>query len=140
MFGFVAAAMERLPVVGLIFSISNRMYVHSFKTHSFNSYSFHTSVVQPCGPTASLRSSPVSPSLNPSGADLEKQQHAYASGAIARTKEYHSKTAALPASDLPSEFVGGFPTKKGPVRVERDGSEVGLPPSVVASGASRGDL
>ncbi|KAL8276564.1 hypothetical protein RQP46_011054 [Phenoliferia psychrophenolica] len=88
MFGFVAAAMERVPVVGLIFSISNRigaaMWAH----------------------------------------DLEKQQHLYSSGAIPRTKEYRSKTALIAPSDLPDEFVGGFPTKKGPVRIERDGSEV----------------
>ena len=66
-------------------------------------------------------------------ADLEKKQHAYASGSIPRTKEYLSKTALIPSSELPNEFVGGFPTKKGPVRIERDGTEVGLP-----SGSSGG--
>ncbi|KAI5480034.1 hypothetical protein MNV49_001999 [Pseudohyphozyma bogoriensis] len=90
MFGFVAAVLERLPVIGLFFSISNcvgaAMWAH----------------------------------------DLEKQQHAYAAGEIPRTQVYQSKTAAIPPSDLPDDFAGGFPRKKGPIRIEKDGSEVGL--------------
>ncbi|KAK4700469.1 hypothetical protein P7C70_g5776, partial [Phenoliferia sp. Uapishka_3] len=117
MFGFVAAALERIPVVGLIFSISNRigaaMWAHGTPSPSLSRM------------RAQLKALRFS-------TDLEKQQHAFASGAIAKTKEYHSKTAAIPLSDLPSDFVGGFPTKKGPVRIERDGSEIGLPPSIPA--------
>lgn len=59
--------------------------------------------------------------------DLEKHQHAYRSGELKPTKEYFSKTAAAAAipSDLPEGAVGAFPTYKGPVRIEKDGSEVG---------------
>lgn len=59
--------------------------------------------------------------------DLEKRQHSYRKGEIARTRVYQSKTAALAQqpSDLPEGAVGAFPTHKGPVRIEKDGSEVG---------------
>ncbi|KAK4050948.1 hypothetical protein OIO90_004924 [Microbotryomycetes sp. JL221] len=59
--------------------------------------------------------------------DLEKQQHAFSSGEMQRTRKYVSKTAALAQepSDLPSEAVGSFPTHKGPVKVAKDGTEVG---------------
>ncbi|KAM0754703.1 hypothetical protein T439DRAFT_119710 [Meredithblackwellia eburnea MCA 4105] len=101
MFGFVASVLERLPVIGLVFGISNRigaaMWAH----------------------------------------DLEKHQHAFASGDIPRTKIYKSKTAALPPSDLPDEFVGGFPRKKGPIRIERDGSEVGVPNTSTVPGTKK---
>ncbi|GAA5944102.1 hypothetical protein JCM3775_003901 [Rhodotorula graminis] len=98
MFGFVASLMERIPLVGLVFSISNRigaaMWAH----------------------------------------DLEKRQHAFSSGALKPTKVYASKTAALAAqqraADIPEEVMrgpGGFPLAKGPIRIEKDGAEVGLP-------------
>ncbi|TNY24626.1 hypothetical protein DMC30DRAFT_413230 [Rhodotorula diobovata] len=98
MFGFVASLMERIPLVGLVFSISNRigaaMWAH----------------------------------------DLEKRQHAFSSGSLKPTKVYASKTAALAerqrAADIPEEVVrgpGGFPLEKGPVRIEKDGEEVGVP-------------
>ncbi|BGP38870.1 hypothetical protein JCM10449v2_002808 [Rhodotorula kratochvilovae] len=103
MFGFVASLMERIPLVGLIFSISNRigaaMWAH----------------------------------------DLEKRQHAFSSGALKPTKVYASKTAALAAqqraADVPDELlsgVGGFPARKGPVRIEKSGEEVGVPRGRVA--------
>ena len=86
-FGFVAALFQRLPIVGLVFRISNRigaaMWAH----------------------------------------DLEKMQEQYRTGDIQPTQRYISKTAALPQTGLPDDFTGGFPTKKGPVRIERDGSE-----------------
>ncbi|KAM0788628.1 hypothetical protein ACM66B_001747 [Microbotryomycetes sp. NB124-2] len=91
MFGFVASLMERIPLIGIVFSVSNRigaaMWAH----------------------------------------DLEKQQHAYASGQLQRTRKYESKTVALAQvpSDLPEGSVGAFPTRKGPVKVAADGSEVG---------------
>jgi len=68
--------------------------------------------------------------------DLEKQQHAFSAGELAPTKEYHSKTAALAEipSDLPEGAVGAFPTHKGPVRIEKDGSEVGVMPRAVGDG------
>jgi len=69
--------------------------------------------------------------------DLEKRQHAYADGSLKPDKVYISKTAAFAAqgpSDLPEDFAGGFPTVKGPVRIEADGTEVGRPATV--SGAS----
>ncbi|KAL7006823.1 hypothetical protein EMMF5_003709 [Cystobasidiomycetes sp. EMM_F5] len=82
-FGFASSLLEKLPVVGLVFSISNRigaaMWAH----------------------------------------DLEKQQHAYASGAMKRSKEYISKSTSSEPSDLPEDFSGGFPSKKGPVRVDQ---------------------
>ncbi len=62
--------------------------------------------------------------------DLEKRQHAYAAGDLKPDKVYISKTAALAAhgpSDLPDDFAGAFPTTKGPIRIEADGTEVGRP-------------
>lgn len=100
MFGFVAALLERVPVFGLLFSISNRigaaMWAH----------------------------------------DLEKRQHAVANGEVKRTKKYVSKNAGL-EKELPENFAGGFPLKKGPVRIqeEAEGStvEIGpVPPSLPA--------
>lgn len=86
-FGFVAALLQRLPIVGLVFRISNRigaaMWAH----------------------------------------DLEKMQEQYRSSELKPTLRYVSKTAALPRTELPEDFAGGFPTKKGPVRIEKDGSE-----------------
>lgn len=75
-FGFTSAILERLPIVGLFFSISNRIGAAM--------YSF----------------------------DLEKRQHLYASGQLLPTEVYLSKTAQIPVSDLPEEFVGGFPKSK----------------------------
>jgi hypothetical protein len=80
-FGFAAALLERLPIVGIVFSISNRIAV-AMMAH-----------------------------------DYEKQQHAFASGDLKRTKKYVSKTAAGGASELPEDFAGGFPSKKGPVQI-----------------------
>ncbi|GAA5931605.1 hypothetical protein JCM1841_004725 [Sporobolomyces salmonicolor] len=98
LFGFVASLLERIPLFGLIFSISNRI--------GSAMWAF----------------------------DLEKQQHRYSSGELKPAKVYESKTAALAemqeAADLPDEVlhgIGGFPAHKGPVRIEKDGSEVGLP-------------
>ncbi|KAK4053567.1 hypothetical protein OIV83_001735 [Microbotryomycetes sp. JL201] len=87
MFGFVASLMERIPLIGIVFSVGAAMWAH----------------------------------------DLEKQQHAYASGQLARTQKYVSKTAALAQipSDLPEGSVGAFPTHKGPVKVAADGTEIG---------------
>ncbi|ORY73220.1 hypothetical protein BCR35DRAFT_293795 [Leucosporidium creatinivorum] len=91
LFGFVSSLMERVPLIGLVFSISNRIGAAMWAF------------------------------------DLEKHQHAYHSGELKPTKEYFSKTAAAAAipSDLPEGAVGAFPTTKGPVRIEKDGSEVG---------------
>ena len=68
------------------------------------------------------------------GPQLEKRQHAFSSGALKPTKVYASKTAALAeqqrAADIPEEVIrgpGGFPLAKGPIRIEKDGAEVGLP-------------
>ncbi|GAA5888528.1 hypothetical protein JCM5296_001058 [Sporobolomyces johnsonii] len=98
LFGFVAALLERIPLLGLVLSISNRI--------GSAMWSF----------------------------DLEKQQHRYSSGELKPTKAYESKTAAIAemqeAAELPDEVlhgIGGFPSRKGPVRIENDGSEVGLP-------------
>lgn len=59
--------------------------------------------------------------------DLEKRQHQFRRGEVARTRNYVSKTAALSQvpSDLPDDAVGAFPTHKGPVRIDKDGSEIG---------------
>lgn len=62
--------------------------------------------------------------------DLEKRQHAFADGSLKPDKVYVSKTAAFAAQgppDLPESFAGGFPTTKGPIRIEADGTEVGRP-------------
>lgn len=136
MFGFVAAVMERIPVVGLIFSISNRMSVlllpHHLKTlrsffSTFPLSQWRCNVGSRCVSSTLLTACrKLTPQNSSPFTDLEKQQHAYASGAIPRTKVYQSKTAVLPETGLPDEFVGGFPRTKGPVRIERDGSEVGL--------------
>ena len=81
-FGFCAALLERVPLAGLLFSISNRigaaMWAH----------------------------------------DLEKRQHAFGNGEVQRTRKYISKNAGLEA-ELPDEFAGGFPLKKGPVQIEK---------------------
>ncbi|GAA5975380.1 hypothetical protein JCM10908_005144 [Rhodotorula pacifica] len=97
-FGFVASLMERIPLVGLVFSISNRigaaMWAH----------------------------------------DLEKRQHQFRTGELKPTKVYQSKTATLAtkqqAAGIDLDVVqgpGGFPTKKGPIKIQDDGSEVGRP-------------
>lgn len=64
--------------------------------------------------------------------DLEKTQHSFSSGELQPTRSYVSKTAAFAAqpSDLPEGAVGAFPTHKGPIRIEKDGTEVGLPSAV----------
>jgi len=70
--------------------------------------------------------------------DLEKRQHAFHAGDLKPEKVYVSKTAAYAAqgpSDLPDSFSGGFPTHKGPIRIEADGTEVGLPGVTGASSA-----
>lgn len=51
--------------------------------------------------------------------DLEKQQHAYSSGQFKPSKRYISKTASI-QNDLPDDFAGGFPSKKGPVKIDED--------------------
>ena len=55
--------------------------------------------------------------------DLEKMQEQYRTGELKPTRRYVSKTANLPRTVLPDGLSGGFPTKKGPVRIEKDGSE-----------------
>jgi hypothetical protein len=75
--------------------------------------------------------------------DLEKRQHQYRRGEVARTRKYVSKTAALaaardPTSDLPEDAVGAFPTHKGPVKIAPDGTEVGARVGV-AGGGGGGD-
>ncbi|GAA5961832.1 hypothetical protein JCM3765_004088 [Sporobolomyces pararoseus] len=98
MFGFFAAILERVPLFGLVFSISNRigaaMYAH----------------------------------------DLEKRQHEFSSGNLKPTKVYESKTARIAemqaSSGIPEEVVhgiGGFPSQKGPIKILKDGSEIGKP-------------
>lgn len=52
--------------------------------------------------------------------DLEKRQHLFSSGQLKPTRRYESKTAALPDTDLPEDFAGGFPTKKGPVKITEE--------------------
>lgn len=47
----------------------------------------------------------------------ERRQHAYAEGKLKPTLKYVSKTAQIPPSDLPSDFAGGFPSRKGPANL-----------------------
>lgn len=55
------------------------------------------------------------PSLSFVGAekriDLEKQQHLFRTGELKPVLVYTSKNRQVPKSDLPGEFVGGFPIK-----------------------------
>ncbi|GAA5874891.1 hypothetical protein JCM16303_004935 [Sporobolomyces ruberrimus] len=110
MFGFAASIFERVPLLGLVFSISNRigaaMYAH----------------------------------------DLEKVQHEYRSGHLIPTKVYESKTAKIHEmqvnSGIPEEVVhgiGGYPGVKGPVKIGKDGEEIGKPVegAVSAIGSAR---
>lgn len=114
-FGFAAALLERIPLVGLVFSISNRigaaMWAHDVR---------QVSLILAISLT-SLASS-----------QLEKRQHAFRAGELKPTKVYQSKTAVIAAqqraSDIPDEVLhgpGGFPSTKGPVKIAGDGSEVG---------------
>ncbi|POY76896.1 hypothetical protein BMF94_0149 [Rhodotorula taiwanensis] len=91
-FGLVASLMERIPLVGLVFSISNRigaaMWAH----------------------------------------DLEKRQHQFRTGELRPTRVYQSKTARLAEKQAAvgidpgvAHGPGGFPTEKGPVKIEGDG-------------------
>ncbi|GAA6013052.1 hypothetical protein JCM11491_000953 [Sporobolomyces phaffii] len=103
LFGFTSALIERVPLFGLVFSISNRigasMYAH----------------------------------------DLEKRQHEFAAGSLKPTQVYVSKTAKIAQmqadSGIPEEVVhgvGGYPGVKGPVKIEKDGSEIGRPTAPAA--------
>lgn len=120
MFGFVAAVLERLPFVGILFQISNPIgaamceFSDLFFTY-IRAMNFKKWLVRNHALFCS------------SGAhDLEKEQHAFASGEKLRTKIYAHKDVAVVGSDLPEGAVGSWPSKKGPVRIEKDGSEVGL--------------
>lgn len=55
---------------------------------------------------------------------MEKRQHLFAAGELKPEKVYESKTEKIEPSGLPSEFVGGFPEKKGPVKILVEAGEV----------------
>lgn len=65
---------------------------------------------------------------------LEKRQHEFASGQLKPTKVYASKTARIAQmqseSGIPEEVVhgvGGFPGTKGPIKITKEGEEIGKP-------------
>ncbi|SCZ93613.1 BZ3500_MvSof-1268-A1-R1_Chr6-3g08772 [Microbotryum saponariae] len=96
MFGFVASLLERLPLIGIVLTISNRIGAAMW-SH-----------------------------------DLEKRQHAFATGELKPTKVYESKLAQIPVSDLPDDFAGGFPGKR------KDEVKLVPPPLPKRSGGAKG--
>ncbi|GJN87655.1 hypothetical protein Rhopal_000610-T1 [Rhodotorula paludigena] len=96
MFGFVASLMERIPLVGLVFSISNRigaaMWAHDLekRQHSFSSGEL-------------------------------KPTKVYAS----KTAALAAQQRAMDVPEEVLSGPGGFPLEKGPIRIAEDGSEIG---------------
>ncbi|BGP54617.1 hypothetical protein JCM8202v2_002204 [Rhodotorula sphaerocarpa] len=97
-FGFVASLMERIPLVGLVFSISNRigaaMWAHDLEKRQ---HQFRTGELKP---TKVYRS---------------------------KTARLAEERAAVGVDERVAEGPGGFPAEKGPIKIRGDGSEVGKP-------------
>ncbi|GAA5882677.1 hypothetical protein JCM3774_002809 [Rhodotorula dairenensis] len=97
-FGFVASLMERIPLIGIVFSISNRigaaMWAHDLekRQHQFRSGEL-------------------------------KPTKVYES----KTATLAAKQQAVGVDDEVAHGPGGFPTQKGPVKILEDGSEIGRP-------------
>ncbi|BGP23656.1 hypothetical protein JCM10295v2_002557 [Rhodotorula toruloides] len=96
LFGFVAALLERIPLVGLVFSISNRigaaMWAHDLekRQHAFRSGELK--------PTKVYQS---------------------------KTAVIAAQQRASDIPDEVLHGPGGFPSTKGPVKIAGDGSEIG---------------
>lgn len=140
-FGLVASLMERIPLVGLVFSISNRigaaMWAHDVSLRSPSLLWFRDAGhgrmirVQP-GCVCDLARRPdgrlTTPLTLPSRPQLEKRQHQFRTGELRPTRVYQSKTARLAEKQAAvgidpgvAHGPGGFPTEKGPVKIEGDG-------------------
>lgn len=70
----------------------------------------------------------TTPLTLPSPPQLEKRQHQFRTGELKPTRVYQSKTARLAEKQAAvgidpdvAHGPGGFPTEKGPVRIEGDG-------------------
>ncbi|GAA6060717.1 hypothetical protein JCM10212_003338 [Sporobolomyces blumeae] len=98
MFGFVASLMERIPLVGIVFSISNRigsaMWAFDLEKRQHEFKSGHLV------PTKVYES---------------------------KTARIASMQASSGIPDEVVHGIGGYPGTKGPVKIKEDGSEIGKP-------------
>ena len=95
----MAALLERIPILGLVFSISNRVAACSARAPS-SSFVRQNVSVQRLGTRIVWAH------------DLEKRQNAFRDGSLKPEKIYDSKTAKIAPSDLPESFGGSFPRSK----------------------------
>lgn len=107
MFGFAAAIFERVPLIGLGFSISNRigaaMYAHDLEKRQ---HEFSSGQLKPTKRYSS-KTRRIAEMQNDSG---------------------------IP--DEIVHGIGGFPGEKGPIKILPDGTEVGKPPSSSSTSSS----